>query len=130
LVISSLAGCSSGVEVSGRDPEMIAAMLNARDRVDEFITALKSPKPGQAFAVKARFRDGDADEYLWLNGIRFDGKAFTGQVANKPQRVENVRQGDVHTVPLDEIADWAIVENGKTTGAFTDAVAKRHEDRR
>ena len=131
LLLALLAGCrDSGVEVDSRDPEMIAAILKARDTVDEFIAALEDPQPGQAFAVKVRFRDGDADEYLWLGGVRFDGESFTGKVLNDPERVANVEQGDEHSVPLEQIADWAIVENGRRTGAFTDAVIRKRHARK
>ena len=124
-------GCSnSGVEVDSRDPEMIAAMLQARERIDEFTTALKTSKPGQTFAFKGRFREGGADEYLWLAFTRLDGESIAGRIVNDPEQVSNVRTGDERTIPLAEIADWAIIENGQTTGAFTDAVARKHASQR
>jgi uncharacterized protein YegJ (DUF2314 family) len=115
--------------VERTDPEMIAAMLKARDRVGEFIEALKKPRRGQSFAVKARFEDGEEIEYLWLSPVRYDGKTFTGKIVNEPERVGTVQYGAEHSVQPSEIADWAITEGGKTTGAFTDQVARKRTSR-
>jgi len=44
--------------VAPDDPRMNAAMAKARDTVNTFISALKSPKAGQSdFAVKMAFTD-------------------------------------------------------------------------
>jgi len=130
------AGCDSQADLqapvvmgSGDDAAMAAAERKARDTVDEFITALENPRPEQqAFAVKARFEDGEQSEYMWLSNIQLiDGK-FVGAIDNEPQLISNIEIGDRKTVDPGEISDWMIlVDNGEVTGGYTIEVLEKRQ---
>lgn len=101
-------------------PEMDKAIQTARDSVDTFIAALKSPAPGRvSFTVKKPFKDGGQVEHIWLSNASFDGTRFSGRVDNEPADVKNVRFGQIATAGKDEISDWFYIENGKLVGGYT-----------
>jgi uncharacterized protein YegJ (DUF2314 family) len=102
------------------DPGMKAAIAKARASVDQFITALKSPKPRQSgFAVKKRLCDGEEVELFWLTQVTFDGKRFLGVVDNQPQIVKTVVLGQKETVPPEEICDWMYLDGRRLIGGQT-----------
>lgn len=131
----SLVGCDSGnmggdpvITFDENDPEMVAAEKKARETVGEFTTALKNAKPDQVFLVKKRFVEGDEAEVMWLVDVKFvDGK-FVGLLGNNPGKLKNVKRGGQASVPLDEISDWSIMEEGKETrGGYTIAVMLKRQ---
>ena len=106
--------------VADDDPRMNAAMEKARSTVNTFITALKSPKPGQSeFGVKMAFTDGKQVEHMWLSPVTYDGKVFHGTVNNDPEMVKNVKLGQKVSVEPSKISDWMYVQNGKLVGGYT-----------
>jgi uncharacterized protein YegJ (DUF2314 family) len=108
------------IHVSPDDPRMNAAIAKARASVGTFIAALQSPKPGQTgFNVKAKFSDSGHDEHIWLDNVTYDGTNFQGTIANEPEMVKNVKNGQRVTVPAAEISDWMYLENRKLVGGET-----------
>jgi uncharacterized protein YegJ (DUF2314 family) len=108
------------VPVSADDPQMNAAIRDARRTVAKFIAALKSPKSSQAgFSVKMRIDDGDAVEHFWLSQVSFEGTVFRGVIDNDPDTVTNVRLGDPERVKPSEISDWMYVDHGVLVGGYT-----------
>lgn len=108
------------VYIPNKAPEMDKAIQTARDSVDTFIAALKSPAPGRgSFTVKKPFKDGGQVEHIWLSNASFDGTRFSGRVDNEPADVKNVRFGQIATAGKDEISDWFYIENGKLVGGYT-----------
>jgi uncharacterized protein YegJ (DUF2314 family) len=88
--------------------------------LDEFDAVLKKPAANQKdFAVKYLAEQGDEAEYLWANELKFDGKKYTGKVANDPSYVKSIKMGQAITLKPEEIDDWMYVENGKLKGGFT-----------
>jgi uncharacterized protein YegJ (DUF2314 family) len=106
--------------VDSSDKEMNGAIDQARKSVQQFITALQSPKTGQSdFSIKKRFDQGDSGEHIWLTDVTFDGKDFHGKVGNDPEIVKNIKFGDDATVGKDEISDWMFIQDGKLEGGYT-----------
>jgi len=102
------------------DAKMEAAMDEASSKLDDFVAVLKKPAASQKdFAVKYLVEQGDEGEYLWANEVKFDGKQFTGKVANEPQFVKTVKFGQPITLKPEEIDDWMYVEDGKLKGGYT-----------
>ena len=100
--------------------EMDKAVQAARDSVDTFIAAIKTPKAGQrSFTVKKPFKDGDKVEHIWLSDATFDGTKFSGRVDNDPVDVKNVTMGQTASVAKGELSDWFYIDNGKLVGGYT-----------
>lgn len=116
------------IEIAEDDPELAVSRQNARATINQFIDALENPRAGQTlFAVKAKFVDGDRVEYMWLTDLRYEDGRFTGIVNNEPSVVSNVRMGQEHTVPVNEIDDWMILENDQIVGGYSVEVVARRQ---
>jgi uncharacterized protein YegJ (DUF2314 family) len=114
------AGEPDFINVPEDDPQMTAAIAQARASADRFIAALNHPQPGQkGFSVKARITDGRNTEHMWLTPIRYEGGKFIGAVNNEPVAVRGVKIGDQRSVPPAEISDWMYVDGEKLVGGFT-----------
>lgn len=108
------------VEVQASNEKMNAAMDHARETVNVFIERLTNPQPSDSeFGVKVKIQDGENVEFLWVSDISFADGAFSGNIANDPQSVKNVRFGQKVSVKSDEISDWKYLDNGKMIGNFT-----------
>jgi uncharacterized protein YegJ (DUF2314 family) len=135
-LVAGVAGCGGGflrdgdhlqrpgnpdiVGVSGDDPEMNKAIDTSRKTVDQFITALKSPKPGQDhFTVKAKFGEGNNIEHMWIDPVRFDGAKFVGNLSNEPEFLKSPKLGDEVSVAKDQISDWMYVDKGHLVGGYS-----------
>jgi uncharacterized protein YegJ (DUF2314 family) len=106
--------------VEGDDPQMTAAINQARATVDQFIAALKNPTDVQAdFSVKLPVVDGDQVEHMWLSDVRYADGRFTGQIANEPLEISTVALGDDAEVAADQISDWMYVDDGRLMGGYT-----------
>ncbi|MFO7904904.1 MAG: DUF2314 domain-containing protein, partial [Pirellulaceae bacterium] len=108
------------IQVADDDPQMTAAIQQARANIDGFIAALSNPQPNQkAFSVKVAISDGDQTEHLWLVPVRFENGRFIGRINSEPQKVETVKFGEEIGVAKDKISDWIYAENRKMVGGFT-----------
>jgi uncharacterized protein YegJ (DUF2314 family) len=115
------AGNDPIVEVANNDPEMIAAIEDARNTLYFFLENFQSPKPNQTyFSIKARFPYGaDSHEHMWIDDLIFSGQEFSGILGNDPRYVLDLKYGDKVTVKVSDVTDWMIVENGKLIGGYT-----------
>ncbi len=110
-------------DVKENDKAMDGAVSKARESLGFFLAALKAKKPDtEGFEVKKCFIDGDKAEHIWVGDITWDGKAFRGQVDNKPLEIANVRLGQKVTVTPEDITDWMFVKEWKLMGGFTTRV--------
>ena len=108
------------VRSSQNDPEMDKAVATAPATVQQFIDALKSPKPNQrGFSIKKGFKQGEMTEHMWMTDVTFDGTNFHGKLNNDPVDVTNIKIGDAVTLSPKEISDWMFVEDGKLVGGYT-----------
>lgn len=119
------AGCGGGVEdpviaVDEDDPEMVAAIAEAKANVQQFIDALSNPTATQSdFAVKFPVTDGDQVEHMWLMPVRYENGKFRGVINNEPQMVTNVKLGDEVEVAPGEISDWMYFDNDDFVGGYS-----------
>lgn len=106
--------------VENADEAMNWAMEKARLTMAYFTESLQNPAAHQqSFSAKAKIVDGDKVEHLWLSDVSFDGDAFYGVVGNDPVEISNVKLGSQVGVPLANLSDWMVIENGRLIGGYT-----------
>ncbi|WP_352961290.1 DUF2314 domain-containing protein [Mesorhizobium sp. M1393] len=102
------------------DPEMAAAIEQARASLDQFLTLSETPPPGTArFKLKVVVEDGNAAEHFWVIPFHRTATGFAGTLANEPQAVRNVVNGQDIEFTRDDISDWGYTKNGRQVGSFT-----------
>lgn len=111
-----------GIEAD--DPEMQAAVNEARRRWPDFVAAFETrhDQPGGVeppFLVKAPFTDGEHVEYMWVRVTGIENQVIYGVLENMPANVQAIRVGQRVRVRLDNLNDWMCVLDGKPAGAFT-----------
>jgi uncharacterized protein YegJ (DUF2314 family) len=101
------------------------AMADAIEKVQltlhYFKLSLLSPLPQhQYFSLKARLREGENVEHIWLTEVSYDDSDnFYGHVGNVPLDLTNIKEGQKIGVSVDDVTDWMIVENGRLIGGYT-----------
>lgn len=117
----ALAGGQPGCcQIKDNDYEMARAVRNARRNVGTFIAALEHPTATQRnFEVKKPFIHQGKLEHIWLSGLTYHEGHFHGKVDNKPEHIPDVKMGDRVTVNVDEITDWAFVDQDTLVGGYT-----------
>lgn len=70
-------------------------------------------------AQRAGTEDTPEVEHMWLSDVDFDGQFVTGLLANTPNWLTTVKEGDAARFRVAEISDWMFVISGKAYGAFT-----------
>lgn len=106
--------------VAPDDSEMAAAIEQARASLDEFLTLSEAPPSGTAkFKLKVAIRDGNAVEHFWVIPFHRTATGFAGILANEPQAVHNVVNGQDIEFTRDDVSDWGYTKNGRQVGSFT-----------
>lgn len=123
-------GCSQNsitrdpvTEIESDDPEMIAAIEQARKTLPEFWKACENPAPGTSnFSLKIRIVDPvvpEDEEYFWITNVSRNETRVAGVIGNEPEIVHTVRYGQRIEVPETDVSDWLFVRNGKMVGNAT-----------
>lgn len=109
------------IQVEGTDPRMVAAVEEANRRWPEFVAALATRKcPEDIFAVKARFSEGEEEEFMWVSVDKIDGEKILGRLGNSPAMIKSLREGDYVTVSRENLNDWLYgYTDGQPVGGFT-----------
>jgi uncharacterized protein YegJ (DUF2314 family) len=128
--ITFLIGCGSKdsppnarvVPIPDEDQEINAAMDKARSSLNEFIERFNHPHASDKwFLVKGRFTHGDRIEHIWVADLVFDGKVFSGVLANEPE-IPGLKFKQHVSISLDNVSDWMYVSDGRPIGGFTTRV--------
>lgn len=102
------------------NPEMLAAIEQARASLDDFLELVRHPEPETStFKLKIIVRDGTAMETFWVKPFWILDNGFEGTIANTPEVVRNVSLGETVTFSRDDVVDWGYVRNGRQVGSFT-----------
>ncbi|PTE09934.1 hypothetical protein C9427_14395 [Mesorhizobium helmanticense] len=113
-------GGDSVVTVADDDPDMTAAIAQARASLDEFLALSQTPPPGtDRFKLKVMITDGNETEHFWVIPFQRIETGFAGILANEPQAVHNVVAGQYIEFNRDYISDWGYTRNGHQVGSFT-----------
>ena len=112
------------------DPEMAAAMRQARSTLAEFLALADNPRPSTSmFSVKVGIPAKDIVEYFWIGRFAHEDKRFSGKIDNTPEVADTVKLGDTITFDQDQIVDWMYVESGRLKGNYTACVLFKREPR-
>jgi uncharacterized protein YegJ (DUF2314 family) len=118
--------------IAADDPQMLAAIAEARRRWPEFVAAFESrhEKAESPFLIKAPFSDREHTEYMWVCVTAIENDIIYGTLDNTPTAVRTVKPGDIVRIRLQALHDWLYAVDGKTAGGFSLKVladkAKRH----
>lgn len=108
------------VNVARDDPDMAAAIAQARAGLDQFLALSDAPPAGTAdYKLKVEVKDGDTSEHFWIIPFHKTASGFAGTLANEPQAVHNVVAGQELEFTRDDISDWGYTKNGRQVGSFT-----------
>lgn len=108
------------VLIDKSDGEMKAAIDHAQATLDEFLRLHAHPPTGASgFKLKVRIEDVHGVEHMWVLPFRQSGAGFTGILADEPDYVRSVKNGQRLDFQRDQISDWGYVQDGKQRGSFT-----------
>jgi uncharacterized protein YegJ (DUF2314 family) len=110
------------------DPELLAAGAKARADLDKLRSHFASGIPPYVrLAIKASFIDDeDRVEWMWVDVVAFRGDTFEGTLANEPQVIESLQDGQKVRVKLAHVRDYLHEkENGARAGAYSLEVFKK-----
>jgi uncharacterized protein YegJ (DUF2314 family) len=111
---------SSVMQIDSNDQRMVAAVAEMRRRWPEFVTAFHSGQSlGKPFLVKARFIEGDREEFMWILVQKIEGNLITGSLENSPAALKALKEHDIVTVRVEDLNDWVCKIEGETVGGFT-----------
>ena len=114
------------------DPELEKAKLDALSNLDYFIKSFQSNSNDTIFEyyVKMDFIDNGEHEHMWLFVSKYVNDAFFGFLANEPEIVKNVKNGQPLEVTKDLIEDWVILDSrtGKKEGDYSSKVLLNQEN--
>ena len=104
------------------DPDIRAAVEQARATSGEFLAALQHPAPNQQqFMVRKAYptREAGTQQILWINQVTFDGTLLHGVADDKTASVgAGIPLDGRVAFPPAEICDWMFNEDGKAVGGF------------
>jgi len=108
------------VQVKSDDPRMVSAVEEARRRWPEFVAAFQNRSSSeQIFAVKARFTEGEDEEFMWVSVQNLEGDCITGRLENSPAVLKSIKEGDTVAVQVEQTNDWFYGGENQSTGGFT-----------
>ncbi|SRR6266498_211150 len=104
----------------GTDPEMNAAIQQARDTLNTFIEKIATPHADRTIvAVKVRFSPPDGlPQDIWVDGVTYTDEIFRGNMGDDIPSLR-LKFGQKITIDEKDIVDWMIVEDGKLIGGYT-----------
>ena len=105
------------------DPEMAAAITDARASLPEFWKMFKTPDAGvRDFSLKVAISEpkNPHTEHFWLGSIeRKAGDKLSGIINNDPNYIKSVKRGQRYEFTEAKVTDWLFYRNGKIVGAYT-----------
>jgi uncharacterized protein YegJ (DUF2314 family) len=113
--------------VRSENQEMNAAIGTAQATLDDFLKLSANPPQGASgFKLKVKVTDRHGTEVMWVMPFRQTDAGFVGTLADEPELVASVRNGQEFAFTRSQIADWGYALNGKQKGSFTVCVMFKH----
>ncbi len=102
------------------DPEFQAAIQQARGTLDLFTAKIQTPHPDRTYtALKVRFTSPDeSTQDIWVDHVTYEDGGFQGSMGDDIPALK-LSFDDRIPIPVEDIIDWMIVEDGKLIGGFT-----------
>jgi uncharacterized protein YegJ (DUF2314 family) len=109
------------IGISDDDPELQAAVAEARRRWPEFVAAFeaRSSSEDDHYSVKAPFGDDDNVEFMWVEVTAIERETIFGTLANDPANIPSLTCGDRVQISVAKLSDWIVVVDGEMTGGFS-----------
>ena len=115
------------VLINSEDAEMVAAIQKAKSTLDYFLKLnANRPKGASGFKLKVKITDPHGAEHMWVTPFKQTESGFIGILADEPERVTSVRNGQRIAFKRTDISDWSYVQDGKQKGSFTVCVVFKH----
>jgi len=112
-------GQDATIAVAADDPEMGAAIAEARRGLPVFFGHATSPAPGETrFIVKYDLVPEDKTEFVWAEVISHRGDVTIARLLNAPSD-RRWRLGDQVTIRDAQLIDWAYFRDGEMQGGAT-----------
>lgn len=112
-------GKDNTISVSGDDPEMNAAISNARNTLPRFWTIHQAQPEDTDFALKVRITDSGKVEHFWCVDIERTRDGIFGTIDNDPEIVRSVTNGQRIRIPEADISDWMYIVDNQIHGNYT-----------
>jgi uncharacterized protein YegJ (DUF2314 family) len=111
--------------VSDDDPDMKAAVQNARDSWSKFVKAYEADA-GENFSVKAPVSHSGNTEFIWITVTSLEGDKIYGELGNEPGNLGPLNLGSRVSVPVSELNDWCYIDfKGNMIGGYTVEVVQK-----
>lgn len=113
------------------DPELEKVKQEALSNLEYFIKSFQSNSTDtiMQYYVKMDFIDNGEHEHMWVFVSKYENEEFFGFLANEPEIVKNVKNGQPLEVAKEFIEDWVIVDTrtGKKEGDYSTKVLLNQE---
>jgi uncharacterized protein YegJ (DUF2314 family) len=107
------------IAVPASDPEMRAAIAEAKRGLPVFFGHATAPGPGETrFIVKYDVVPEDKTEFVWAEVISHRGEISIARLLNAPAD-RRFKLGDQVTIRDPQIVDWGYLREGTMQGAAT-----------
>ena len=102
------------------DPELDAAVSQARTSLNTFLEKISTPDPDRTFAaLKVRFSPPEElPQDIWVDDVSYNNGVFRGNMGDDIPALK-LQLGERITVDEKNIVDWMIAEDGKLIGGYT-----------
>lgn len=107
--------------VESTDPAMANAIATAKKSAEQFLQALRNPKPNyrEFFVKKPCLIEGKRYEHMWIGNLKVAGDHLEGTIANDAYETKEVKFGQVVKFKLSEISDWKYLDGNRLVGGYT-----------
>ena len=105
---------------AGTDPELDAAIAQARDSLNQFTETMATPHADRTYvAVKVHFAPrGEFPLDIWVDDVTYADGIFRGNIGDDIPSMK-LEVGERITIDEKDILDWMIVQDGKLIGGYT-----------
>ena len=107
------------VPVEEDDSRLAEIVAEARGRWPEFLKAFSQRSAEDAFLVKSCFADENGQEWMWSTVEQIEADRLIGRLANCPNAVKSLSEGDQVVVSAQEIGDWYYANGTEEVGQFS-----------
>ena len=119
------------IEISDDDPDMIAAVTEAKETWPEFVAAFnEKAEECSNFGAKVKMTVDGETEFIWLEVIGLEPRYVHGKLANDPVALGDLKLGSQVEVPLEDVQDWCYLKNDEPVGLFSLAAIQKSQERR
>lgn len=102
------------------DPDMVAAIRQARASLDNFLLTAATPPAGtEGFRLKVAVQEGEQTEHFWVTPFTPTADGFEGTLAGDPAVLKSLKSGQRIHFTKDDVADWGYRKDGHQVGNYT-----------